>query len=271
MNDDQAFGKLVDALRPWLNDLTFVGGWAHRLHRLDSRAATPAYQALATKDADVAFDSRKRLTGSIAQALRDAQFTEVLSGEHTPPVSEYRLGEHGAGFYAEFLTPLSGSGVRRNGASDATLKKAGVTAQKLRHLDVLLVKPWLLTLPVAGPIPVAHAAPIRVANPVCFMAQKLLIRKERADDKRAQDLLYIHDTLEMFAAKLDVLRTEWLSDLSPSLAPNERARIQREWRTTFGAVTDDIRRATRLPADRTLRPEEFRKRCEFGLSEIFAN
>jgi hypothetical protein len=49
------------------------------------------------------------------------------------------LGAEGEGFYAEFLTPLVGSGIKRGGKPDATLAKAGITAQKIRHLDILLV------------------------------------------------------------------------------------------------------------------------------------
>jgi hypothetical protein len=42
----------------------------------------------------------------------------------------------------EFLTPLFGSGKRRDGKPDATVLKAGITAQKMRYLEFLLVSPW---------------------------------------------------------------------------------------------------------------------------------
>ena len=34
----EAFSKFVVALAPWLGELVVVGGWAHRLYRLDPRA-----------------------------------------------------------------------------------------------------------------------------------------------------------------------------------------------------------------------------------------
>jgi hypothetical protein len=31
--DVQNFNRLIEALRPWLDDIVIAGGWAHRLHR----------------------------------------------------------------------------------------------------------------------------------------------------------------------------------------------------------------------------------------------
>ncbi len=55
MNDTAAFARLVDALRPWLNQVVIVGGWSHRLHRFHPLANPPAYLPLMTRDADLAF------------------------------------------------------------------------------------------------------------------------------------------------------------------------------------------------------------------------
>lgn len=66
---------------------------------------------------------------------------------HRPPVSQYTLGDDFAGFYAEFLTPLVGRETIRDGEPIVTLAKAGITAQRLRYLDLLLESPW--TVPTA--------------------------------------------------------------------------------------------------------------------------
>jgi hypothetical protein len=34
----EAFSKFIVALEPWLGDAVLIGGWAHRLYRLDARA-----------------------------------------------------------------------------------------------------------------------------------------------------------------------------------------------------------------------------------------
>ena len=183
MDELAAMGRLIDALRPWLGKLVIVGGWAHRLHRLSPLASLPAYQPVLTLDADVAFSLGEPPEGDIAAALKAADFREHLSGDHEPPVSHYTLGEEKQGFYAEFLAPLTGSAVKRN-AADATVRRAGVTAQKLRHLDLLLLEPIVVRLERRDGMPLEEPANVRLANPVSFVAQKLLIQHLRAPGKQ---------------------------------------------------------------------------------------
>ena len=155
MDDVASMARLIDALRPWRDSVVIVGGWAHRLHRLHPDATLPTYKPIVTLDADFAFQSSAHLTGNIGEALKASRFNEQLSSEHVPPIARYSLGdEHEDGaFYAEFLTPLRGSGIGRGGRDDATVAAAGITAQKLRYLDVLLVAPWLLLLEPGEPFP----------------------------------------------------------------------------------------------------------------------
>ncbi|MDB4912382.1 MAG: hypothetical protein JWM95_26 [Gemmatimonadetes bacterium] len=106
IDDSAALARLLGALRPWLGHLVIVGGWAHQLHRLHPLATVPAYSPILTRDADVALSLNAPLEGDIGAALRAASFEEHLSGDHTPPIAEYRLGGEEQGFYAEFLAPL---------------------------------------------------------------------------------------------------------------------------------------------------------------------
>ena len=50
----EPFSKLIEALEPWLGEIVLIGGWAHRLYRLDSRARKLEYPPLTTLDGDVA-------------------------------------------------------------------------------------------------------------------------------------------------------------------------------------------------------------------------
>lgn len=268
MDDSAALGLLIDALRPWLDELVIVGGWAHQLHRLHPLADVPPYRPLRTRDADLAFASNAKLAGNMGAALKAANFSEDLSTEHSPPVAQYRLGEEHQGFYAEFLAPLIGSANKRGGAPDATLAKAGITAQKLRYLEILLTAPWTVRLGDTSGIPLARPADVKVANPVSFIVQKVLIHKDRKPDKKPQDVLYVHDTLDLFGQELDALRVQWHERVSPTLAPNTTRNVDRLWREQFGAVNDVMRAAARIPQDRSLTPERLQLACAHGLEQV---
>ena len=269
MDDFAAIARLLGALRPGLGHLAVVGGWTHRLHRFHPLAHIPTYAALRTRDADLAFSTSAPLMGDIAAALKAAGFHADSSGEHTPPITQYRLVADGEGFFAEFLAPLHGSGVKRNGQADVTMKKAGVSAQKLRHLDLVLVRPWAVRLTKDIGVPVQAPVDVMLPNPVSFIAQKLLIQKHRRSDKKAQDALYIHDTLELFGGELAALRALWHDEIRPTLPERTAKDVERLQREQFGAVTDVIRNAARIPQDRALLPDRLQAVCEYGLEEIF--
>ena len=250
--------RLMAALRPWREQLVLVGGWAHRLHREHGSARRPAYAAIRTRDADLVFAAEARLQGSLNRALKAAGFTELLSGDERPPVTHYHLGEDDQGFYAEFLMPSMGSARRRDGTADATVARGGIIAQKLRHLEPLLVAPW----EIRG---------MRVANPVSFVVQKFLIHATRSPPhKRANDILYIHDTIQLFGTSLgSELRALWEEQVASSLTSGQRKEIPALVEGIFGNVSDEIRRAARIPLDRTLRPEEIQEVCLLGLTQLF--
>jgi hypothetical protein len=268
MNDFAALARLIRAIEPWRAHLVFVGGWAHRLYRFHPLANVPSYQPLLTRDTDLAFANQAPLKGDIKEALATAGFTEELLGDHRPPVTHYTLGDDDAGFYAEFLTPLHGSGVKRNGEADATLSKAGITAQKLRHLEILLVSPWVISVGPAQGVPLPHAIDLQVANPVGFIAQKLLIQDDRPPAKRAQDLLYIHDVLELFGAAIPTLKQLWKEKVRPSLGERKARRVVELSGKSFSSVTDRIREAARIPRDRALSPERLQAACQLALEQI---
>jgi hypothetical protein len=261
--------RLIDALRPWLAHLVIVGGWAHRLHRFHPLANPPAYQPLRTRDADVAFSLKAPLEGDIGAALEAAGFRQDFLGEHTPPVTHYRLSGDDQGFYAEFLAPRAGGHLRRDGTRDSTVAKAGVTAQKLRHLGLLLMHPWRVGLGASVGVPPATPTEVQLPNPVSFIAQKLLIQKRRPPEKKAQDALYIHDTLDLFGHHLEELKAIWFDKIRPELSSKTAREVERVYREQFGAVSDVIRTAARIPRDRTIAPERMQLACSFGLEEIF--
>jgi hypothetical protein len=268
MNDLKAFARLAQALAPWSGQLVYVGGWAHRIHRLDARASPPEHQAVFTKDTDLAFASATPIEGDIKAALEESGFKEELSGELKPPVAHYTLGEESEGFYAEFLTPLAGSGLKRSGQPDATLAKAGIMAQKIRHLDILLVDPWIVRLSPEQGIPLGAPLNIQVAHPLAFMVQKFLIQKARSRNKRAQDILYIFDTIGLFGGQMEAFKTSWLEVMGPALG-QLRERVMRINESTFSQINDDLRNAAQIPQDRKLTPDEIQATCQLAFERIF--
>ena len=158
--DLSAFARAVEALEPYLKDLVFVGGWAHYLYTLRPEAGPVPFEPLRTEDADVAAPARlARGNEGIPELLTKAGFREHLSSDHTPPISEYVLGDDAGGFYLEFLAPLVGGEVKRGGRPDVTTTVGGVTAQTLRYLDILLTEPWQVTLTRDAGFPVARPGP----------------------------------------------------------------------------------------------------------------
>lgn len=97
---------------------------------------------------------------------------------------------------------------------------------------------------------------VLVPNPVCFMVQKLLIHSKRPAYKKAHDILFIHDTLQLFGASLTDLRSVWRDQVRLKMPTRTANTVMRNARSLF-EETDVIRDAARIPADRFLSPKIF--------------
>jgi hypothetical protein len=243
--DEVGFARVVGALRPYLDDLVFVGGWAHRLFRLHRLAQPQPFRPLMTMDADIAAPASLR--------PRSASIRQL---------------------YVQFLTPLRGGELRRDGSPDATVTIQGVTAEKLRHLELLLVHPWTVELTASRGYPLGPlAVPVKICNPVSYLAQKLRTLSKRSPDKRGKDVLYIHDTILLFGGALDDLRLIWTEQLLAELATRARRQVVQAPERLFSGVTDAARDAASIAQStgaRNIRVEDLVAVCRRGLSEIFA-
>jgi hypothetical protein len=117
-------------------------------------------------------------------------------------------------------------------------------------------------------VPLARAVDLGVPKPASFIVQKLLIHKQRHAAKRAQDVLYIHDTLELFGASLDELQIVWTNEIRPKMSPKKAKEAVGTASDLFENVTDTIRNAARIPRDRNLQPENLRAAIQYGLNEV---
>ena len=268
--DLEGFSRLVEALEPWLSEIVIIGGRAHRLFRFHPEAQPLAYDPLVTLDTQVAVPSTLTVQEEdLRSRLRAAGFEEEFLGEDQPPATHYRLGKDHGSFYAEFLTPLIGSEYDRDENRRATSEVAGVVSQQLRYIDLLLLAPWTTELSEANGFPPQNGKRVRVANPAHFLAQKLLIHKRRERGSRVKDVLYLHDTIELFGASLEILNREWNAHGRPALSENAIATVERAADVVFTQVTDDIRGAAQAAAGRALSPEAIRELCRAGLKAVF--
>ena len=187
----EAFSKFIVALEPWLGEAVLIGGWAHRLYRLDPRARKLDYPPLTTLDGDVAVPPKlKEQEATVRERLLGAGFTEEFEGEDHPPATHYHYGK-GGGFYAEFLAPLLGSEFDRHGERKATMQIGGISAQLLRYIEILLVSPWRVELSEESGFPLSPKRTVQIANPASLLAQKILIHEQRDYKDKAKDLLYM--------------------------------------------------------------------------------
>jgi hypothetical protein len=274
-SEQDAFARVVGALRPYLSELVVVGGWAHRLFRLHPQATPPPFHPLVTDDADVATPLELEANRPpIDGLLKAAGFTEDLRGDESPPVSRYTLETPDQALELEFIANLQGSLHRRDGSRNVTVLVAGITAQKVRHVDALLLDPWTVRLDegVGYRIP-DGPADVLIPNAAAYLFQKLITLSSRQVDKRGKDVLYVFDTLLLFSSSLPELRRHW-ERLSPRLTEPVRRDFARLWRSRFIAGADEVVAAASIARNtgRSSPPSAatIAATCRAGFQEVFA-
>ncbi len=213
---DAFLAHVLWTFRSYLDTLVLVGGFAARLYEIHPRAVPAAVRMLRTFDADLATPSGGiPVTGQSLAALAEAAgFQPDFRGDHIPPVMKFvpkgALGRPvGVDQYTvEFLTPMTGAPIRRGGRAVMTSDiQAGVTAQRLRYLDLLLESPWRVSLAGLSGIPDATTRiDVRLPHPGFFIVQKILISEElNRQDNRPKDMAYVYQVVSLFRRELIAL------------------------------------------------------------------
>jgi Nucleotidyltransferase len=266
----QAFAKFIGAIEPWLDEAVLIGGWAHRLYRLHPLGRKLGYLPLTTLDGDVAIPPKlKAHETTVRQRLLDAGFKEEFVGDDRPPATHYHYGKGGS-FYAEFLTPLGGSEYDRSGKRKATTEVGGISSQLLRYIEILMISPWKVELGKENGYSLSRKLKVQIANPTSFLAQKILIHEEREPRDRAKDLLYIHDTIDVFSENLGELQKIFGQEIAPRLHSRKRAKVEGAVERLFGKVADTIREAAVMAVGRNLSADRLAETSQAGLKEIFS-
>lgn len=139
----------------------------------------------------------------------------------------------------------------------------------LRHIDILLLSPWKVTLGEENGYAISPKRTVQIANPASFLAQKILIHEQRDHRDRAKDLLYMHDTIELFSESLEELQRLFRRALSPKLHPRRVAELEGATERLFGKVDDTIREAARMASGRKLTAGRLAETAQAGLEEVF--
>ncbi len=280
--DQDGFVRIAEALQPYVDHLVIAGAWAHRLFTFHPLATPRPFQPLMSEDADVATPDRlPALPDTIAGLLQAAGFLRILAGSGRRPSCRYYVGGRERGLYVEFIAPLRGSGRglgRGRGSGrgdDAILEIAGVTAPRLRFVDLLFVEPWSLILTERDGFRVGRRRlGLRVANPVSYLAQKVLTidRRSRAA-KKAKDVLYVHDTLGIFGDSLASLAGP-AGQVLARLPARTRSRFHRLRVDLF--LDPSLMEKAAVIARATGRPNPpsahtISAVCRLGLEELFSN
>jgi Nucleotidyltransferase len=114
--------------------------------RCNAASARMTYVPLTTLDGDVAVPAKlKAEQETVRERLLKTGFTEEFVGEDKPPATHYHYGPSG-GFYVEFLSPLTGGEYDRQGKRKATQEVSGISSQRLRYIEILLLAPWEIEL-----------------------------------------------------------------------------------------------------------------------------
>jgi hypothetical protein len=110
---------------------------------------------------------------------------------------------------------------------------------------------------------------VQVDNPTSLLAQKILIHDQRDHRDKAKDLLYMHDTVELFSENLEELRHIFRKDIVPHLHPRRVAELEQAGDRLFGKVDDAIRDASLMATGRKLPPDRLAETARAGVAEIF--
>ncbi len=214
-----------------------------------------------TEDADLAAPGALPIVGEpIPRRLEAAGFDRRLAGTNKLPVMKF-VARDSDGFYVELIAPLVGGSTDRRGMPRTVVQVGGATAQLLRHVELLLFEPWEIEL--------GEGVTVRVANPASYLVQKMLTRREgMGREKLGKDLLYVHDTLRMFGARLRELRplgARVLAQLHPNHAKAFRGDI------VFESARAELAAATARATGRPSPPDAAAivATCRVGFAQIF--
>ena len=235
---------VIQALEQILEDVLVVGGWAHRLHRAHPLAGAFDEAPVQTTDCDIAFGLKAPAPQGLDLLLRFGR--EGFDFEHTgTEFQESGLFRSRADptFTVQLLVPRRGSGTTRAGEAIRTRHLGGVPVEVLRGLDLLEIEPWRASWAVSS----HKRLDLSICHPVPFVLGKLLLTcmPNRAIQHRAKDLIYVLDTIRLFADHEDALLRA-VPTLAARVGRTQRREIRAAHEETLRPESEVVQRALPL-------------------------
>jgi len=193
-------GRCVEALGPYTQKAVLTGGLAAVLYRWCLPGSGAGRPPLVTFDIDWALPQQiDRIHGTgLHQRMESGGFKPWLRGEGRDPITYYQHKRHGtdrlARIYAEFIAPRRGSKTDRSGRNRGIIEiEPGLHAQTDPYVGLLLIENLDLDLSSVASTRLSVGHSIRLPHPICFVIQKILIRRYRPSYKQAGDAAHIYD------------------------------------------------------------------------------
>ena len=79
----------------------------------------------------------------------------------------------------------------------------------------------------------------------------------------------MHDTIQIFGARLSELAELWRKIVARKLQPANARTVSNASMALFGELSDDIRRAAEISAERALSPQGLLEACRYGFTQTF--
>ncbi len=191
--DNNKFYEILSILKPYIAELIVVGGWAPYIYHNYLVKNPPGSTPLGTMDVDLASELNIPIVDEdpIDSILAKAGFKcELFHGYNGPPVTKYVREEDQTEI--EFITYKVG-----NDPKNAHYVQSGLSAQKLRYVNVLLKNTISISikkeLDNGGYIDLDLIVP----HPARYIFQKILILeyRKREMNKMNKDLYYVFDLI----------------------------------------------------------------------------
>jgi hypothetical protein len=188
--------RCIVALGPYQRDAVLSGGLVPVMYRRTLRSDS-RLEPLTTFDLDWSVPQQLAMRGDNLHArMLNAGFSAQASGSADLPVTHYvppNLKPESP-IYAEFLAPRIGGKHNRKGDNKGIIEvQPGLFAQTDPYLGLLLAKPITVNVAKVPELELPAENSFLLPNPMCFIIQKALIRKNRRQGKQDNDACHIYD------------------------------------------------------------------------------